>query len=209
MPKSGSVVAVDASGRAISERRFVDAQVRETVLPALDVTSTDTAYLTLKLAPASVQASRSAGTAPARSGRREAPPLASTFRLEIDGVDATSVRRIESFTVAQQAAGSAGLAKERITLRAVSGSGGVVFPNLEVTLPEAAAQTWTAWAQEFLVRGRNDDSAEKTGRLILLSADARTGVLRIEFQGVGIAALRPVEGGMVRALLYVEDMKLR
>ena len=64
-------------------------------------------------------------------------------------------------------------------------SGPLSFPNLTVTLPELSAATWQAWFDDFVVKGNNTDTQEKTGRLALLDGTLRERV-RIDLSNVGI-----------------------
>jgi hypothetical protein len=73
---------------------------------------------------------------------------------------------------------------------AAPGPGPLSFPNLTVTLPESSAATWQAWFDAFVVKGYNDDSQEKTGRLALLDPALREHV-GIDLFNVGIFRLTP------------------
>ncbi len=54
--------------------------------------------------------------------------------------------------------------------------GKLEFPNLRITIPATYAEIWRRWFNEFVVRGINDETAEKTGTLSLLAPN-RTEVL--------------------------------
>ena len=47
--------------------------------------------------------------------------------------------------------------------------GRIDFPNLRVTISELDAGPWGDWAQDFLVKGNNDDSHEKSGAIVFLA----------------------------------------
>ncbi len=102
--------------------------------------------------------------------------LPASFRLQIDGLDATKVSRIEGLTIVSKAAENpAGeprdLQKEAATLE---------ISNLVMTLAESGIAGWKAWFEDFVVKGNNADANEKNGSLEYLTNDK---------QGVQLAIL--------------------
>jgi hypothetical protein len=91
----------------------------------------------------------------------------------------------------------------------------VDFPDLRITLSEVSAQTWLDWHQSFVVDGENSDQAEKTGKIVLLSANLKDVLGEIRLFGLGIYRLAPKKqetgAEAVRRLvadLYCERMEL-
>jgi len=210
--KTGSLVVADAQMQAQSEQKFFDATIASTTIPAVDATSKEPAYITLALAPAYTRIQKPVGKiAPAESGTGgQKVFLPFNFKLEIDGLDCSKVTRVESFTVKQTwQAGAAG--SDRIqTVQ----PGKLEFPNLRITLAEANAQSFLDWHERFVIKGENGDSAEKNGRLTLLTSNPQAELLRIRFFNMGICGLQPEEIGRgadpVRQLMvemYVERME--
>ncbi|MBI4280327.1 MAG: phage tail protein [Armatimonadetes bacterium] len=184
--KSGAIVAADYQSEAKRQWEFLNALITETTIPACDGASREPAHLTVKFAPEYIkQKSASGKVADAGKKGQQKMWLPSNFRLEIAGLDCSKVSKIDAFTVKQAIAtddigGERGVAKE---------PGGVEFPNLRITLSEAGAQSWMDWCEDFVIKGRNDESREKSGTLTLLAPDARTELARVTFRSVGIFKL--------------------
>lgn len=207
--KNGAIVEADATFQAQAERRFTDALLTETTIPAMDASSKEPAYLTVKFAPESIEFNRG-------SGKVAAPPskqkqfISSSFRFELDGLDASRVSKVDAFTVRQTTTAEA-LGEERVLRRE---AGTLEFPNLRVTLAESAAQTWRDWFEDFVLRGRNDDGQERSGALVFLDPALKE-LGRVTFQNVGIFALRrqpttsTEQVARVVAELYCEKMELK
>ncbi|MEN6426344.1 MAG: phage tail protein [Phycisphaerales bacterium] len=209
--KSGCLVALDFDMTPKSERQFRDALLTETTIPAMDGSSKEPAYLTIKFAPELIRV-----TSPTTKFEPPAPTpsqkqcLACNFRLEIDGIDCTKVSRVESFTV-KQATVTDDIGDARDYAKE---PGKLEFPNLKITLAEAAAQPFAAWHEDFVVKGNNDESKEKAGSLSLLSPDRAKTLAKIKFYNLGIFRMTPVKSeagsdsiARVEVELYVERME--
>jgi len=209
--KDGSIVSADYALTSKSERQFFHALLTETTFPALDAASKDPAHLTIKFAPEYTKTTKASGklTTPAKQAQKKW--VASNFRLELDGLDCTKVSAIDSFTVKQAiATDDIGDARDY-----VKEPGKLEFPNLRVTMPEAAAATWQTWFDDFVINGNNDDAKEKSGAIVFLSPDRKAELARVNLFNVGIFALRRkaqeanVESvRRVTAELYCERMEL-
>ena len=84
------------------------------------------------------------------------------------------------------------------------------MPNLAVTLPEADAESFFAWHEEFVINGSN---GEKNGTLDYLAPNLGQTLFTIQFENLGIFRLTPekVEAGSeqirrVKAEMYCEAM---
>jgi hypothetical protein len=84
--------------------------------------------------------------------------------------------------------------------------------NLVVTLPEKSVQSFRDWFDDFVVKGNAGSEQEKTGSLEFLAADLKTWLFRLDFMGLGILSLAPVEATTadrirrMRAEMYVEEI---
>ena len=85
-----------------------------------------------------------------------------------------------------------------------------------MTFSAADLPKWSAWFDEFVVKGSNDDQHELSGAIVLLAPDRKQELARVELQQVGIFALRrdSAEAGRdqvarVVAELYCERMALK
>jgi phage tail-like protein len=207
--KDGSVIVTDASLQAKSERQFFHALISEVSFPALDASSKDAAYLTVKYSPEYTREVKAAGKLIAPKQPAQKRFVTSGFRLELEGLDCTKVSKIDSFTVSQAfTADDIGQSRD-----IVKEPGKLDFPSLRITLVEAGAATWAQWFDDFVLKGNNDESKEKRGRIVFLAPDLKQELGRIELYNVGIFALRhPVATGdqVARAVadLYCERMEL-
>jgi hypothetical protein len=180
--KDGSIVACDYNLEAKSEREFLRALITETGIPACDGASKEPGYITLKFSPELTRVKKASGkeSVPAKSMQKLWLPR--DFKLDIDKLDCTRVSRIEPFTVKQSTvhddAGDArNLAEE---------PGKIEFPNLKISVSDVNSHTWREWHESFVIKGNNDETFEKHGRLILLAPNLTTELAEIKFFGLGI-----------------------
>jgi hypothetical protein len=195
---SGAVVLADYNFNVMARREFQDALITETSLPALDASSKEPAFLTVKLAPELVRLSKAGGTVPSTLAAKQRPWLCSNFRLEIPGLDCARVKKIDPFRVGNKVtADNAGEERgRRLEPAAFSVS------DLVITMPESSAETWRDWAQSFLVEGKNDDGQEKSGELVLLGTDLSE-IARVHLSGLGIQSLRQEKAETANAIRNV------
>jgi hypothetical protein len=196
--KSGSLIQLDLNNQARSELRFENAVIVSTTLPAMDAASKAQALLTVRLAPATTIRSAASGPVAGLSAKPKRPWMQSNFRLQVDGLDATRVSRLDAVTV-------------------TSGEKGVIeFSDVRALLDEPTAKTWTDWHEQFVVEGKNDPSNERAGSLDLLSADLKTQLASVKLSGLGIHRLtreQAAEGAGAQvsrlvAELYCQRMEL-
>jgi hypothetical protein len=90
------------------------------------------------------------------------------------------------------------------------------FPNLRITLAESSSQTWTAWFDDFVVRGMSGDADEKKGKLTFLAPDLKSALGEVTLFNLGIFRLEPEAQPVaaqtvarIRAELYCERMELK
>jgi phage tail-like protein len=212
----GSIVALDYSLQPKSERQFTQAIITETTIPAADASSKEPAYITLKFAPETTRITKPNSAASSKSeygtyGKNEQKVwLPCNFKLEIDGIDCSKVNRIEPFTVKQTlATSSVGSARDT-----VKEPGKLEFPNLKITIPESAAQPFLDWHESFVIKGNNDEKAEKGGTLTFLMPSRPEPLAQIKFYNLGIFRVQPEKNEAnsdsvkrVQVELYVERME--
>ena len=209
--KDGSVVVTDQSLQAKSERQFFHALISEVTIPATDASSKDAAYLTVKFSPEYTREVKAAGKLIMPKPAAQKRFLASSFRLEIDGLDCTKASKIDAFTVRQTVAADDVGDSRDVTKE----PGKLDFPNLRITLAESAAATWVAWFEDFVIKGNNDEASEKRGRIVFLTPNRQDELGRIELHNLGIFALRHPAPAAAEAVsrvvaeLYCERMELQ
>ena len=209
--KSGSIVAMDYQLNAKSQRQFTSALITETTVPALDGSSKEPAYLTIKFAPEIIRTLKSADKPAGDYGKSEQKLfLPSNFQLQIDGLDCSKVNRIEPLTVKQTAiTDDIGEARDHL-----KEPGKLEFPNLKITVAEAAAQPFIDWHEDFVIQGNNDEKKEKNGTLTLLAPNRKDVLARIKFFNLGIFRVQPPKTeanadqlARVQVEMYVERME--
>jgi hypothetical protein len=207
-PKSGSIVDLDFDYRSVGEREFKDALITQTTIPALDGLSHDAAYVTVKITPTSIRQSAGSGTVLKPAGTQKTL-LVSNFRFEMDGLDGKGVARIESFSVGQPVATD----NVGVTRDYEKQAGNLVFPNLQISLNQSSASSWSQWFNDFVVMGNNGDDKEKNGRIAFLDPYLKE-LGRINLFNCGIFRLAPAKTQAADAIkrltaeLYCERMEL-
>src|SRR5215831_7739449 len=182
--KDGSVIITDPKGHVKSEREFFNALITETTIPAMDASSKDAAFLTLKFSPEFTRLKKGSGKVDdnlEKGKRAQKKWLPANFRLEIDGLDCTRVSKVDSFTV-KQATVSEDIGVARDQIRA----GKLEFPNLRITLQEFAAQSWFDWHEDFVIKGNCGDDKERNGALTFLAPTLKDELARVDFFHLGI-----------------------
>ncbi len=199
--QDGVVIACDFDNNAKSQREFTEALITEIGFPACDAASKDAAVLAVKFEPRTVRTVKGSGKLSWNfKNASQRLWLPSNFRLEIDGLDCSKVSKVDALTFKQTS-------KDE--------PGGLEVPNLKVTLPEASAQTWVAWHEDFVIKGNNDQSKEKGGRLVFLSPNRQTELLTLVFHNLGIFRLadekHQANGDAIKRMsaeLYCERIEL-
>jgi hypothetical protein len=207
----GAIVAVSSQRKAVSERQFFRAFLSEVAIPAMDAAAKEPAYLALKLAPEFHRAKAGSGATVSVPTAKKKAWLPSNFRLEIDGLDCKHVSKIDAFAVTQKVAEDA-VGEMRDFLKEPSR---LEFPSLRITLAESSSQTWTAWFDDFVVKGLSGDANEKSGKLSFLAPDGKAVLGEVTFFNLGIFRLEPEPQAVaetiarIRAELYCERMELK
>jgi hypothetical protein len=211
--QSGSLVACDQNLEAKAERQFKNALITEVTIPKLDASSKDAVWLGLSFAPEAVRFQAASGKASGGDPKHpEKLLLASSFKLAIDGLDCSKVRKIDSMSVRQRTIQDGIVGKER---EYELHPGGLEFPNLKVTFSEVAAEPWMKWLEDFVIQGNCEENHHKNGTLELLAPDKGPKLAAIKFFGLGICKLShsaPAEGDSEQMLftaeMYCERMEL-
>jgi len=212
----GAVITADFNHKEVARMNFFQALITEVGFPALDASSKDAAKMTVKFAPEYTRTvAKTGGAIKGEIGKGQQKKwLPSNFKLEIDGLTnaCNHVNKIEQLTIKQKVVDHP-VGHLRDYQREPAH---IEFPNLVITCAEAYADELYAWHEEFVIKGNNDNSKEKTGMLQYLASDTKTALFTLEFQGLGIFKLTPekVEAHSenirrVKAELYCEQIKFK
>jgi hypothetical protein len=174
--KDGAVIVFEG-GKEISRLNWNGGQITEIDFPALDAGSNDSFSMTIKISPERTRNVEGGGhPAVAMAARKNW--LTSNFRLTIEGLEEACkhVSRIEPVSLAWKTA--------RPMIAEMSEYSRVepvdVDPgNLVITIAESQAKGFYGWFDDFVVKGKNSESYEKTGRL-------ESGPFSLKFGNLGI-----------------------
>ena len=182
--RDGAIVATDAQYKEQSRPEFASALITQVTFPALDGASKDAAYMTVKLQPE--YTSRAKGSGGQLGAKTTAKKwLRSNFRLTLGDLDCSRVTKIDSLKIERkmvedEIGAQRGYAKQ---------PGNFEVSDLVVTLPEAYAQDFVDWHEDFVIKGNCSDGDELKGKLELLAPDLMTVLGTIELSNVGIFAI--------------------
>jgi len=211
--KDGSIIAADFNLQAKSVREFVNGLITETTIPAMDASSKDAAFMTVKFAPEFVRNKNGSGKVDQPVPPAQKKWLPSNFRLEIDGLDCTRVNKIDAFTVKLSVVSNSTGELSEVEVEPAH----VEFPNLVITFAESSAASWQKWFETFVVQSNNGDEQEKSGTLTFLAPDLKSELGKVSFFHLGIFKLdddasEDASGSViqrVKAELYCERMEFQ
>jgi len=187
--KSGSIVAYDFDGKERSRRNFYDALIAEVQFPALDAKAKAPAYITVKIAPETMDWAKAGGQpgSPVDLTKQKLW-IPANFRFRIDGFNGETmkwVQKVDALSVKQNIILNP-VGKELYVRKEV---GRIEFPNINFSLPENYVDEFYAWWKRFVGDGNHVSSDEHTGMIEYLSSDLRETLMTISFQGIGITGI--------------------
>jgi phage tail-like protein len=217
--KDGAIVIADFNYKQKAKRTFENALISEVTIPALDGSSKDAAYMTVKIVPESMGYEAIKGK---ESTKLDCAPglkqpnklwLCSNFKFTIDGFEENFKRvlKIDSFTIKQQILEYPH--GNRRTVRRVPGR--VDFPNIAVYVPLVdALELMDQVNSRLITYDAPDDENGMTGSLEFIGTDDST-LCTINLTGVDITSAEHQKydaGGdafaMVKLQIQVETMEL-
>jgi hypothetical protein len=206
--KNGYVVAADYNYKAKSYRHFRDALITEITIPALDSSSTDTSFFTIKFDAEEItyQAGDDADIKSVANTKQKTW-LTSNFRLRLGDLPCGRVSKIDSFTIKQHIQQDA-VGSQRISTKEPTG---LEIPNLKVTFSASDVKPWVTFFDDF-VKGQG---AELSGAIEFLDPSLKEVLGSVDLFQVGIRSLAEDKGEANKdsikratAELYVERMML-
>jgi hypothetical protein len=206
--RDGAIVAMDAQYKEMWRREFSSALITEVQFPALDGAGKDSAFLTIKLQPEYTTRAKGSG---AKLGAAKASKkwLSSNFRLTLGGLDCSQVTKIDSLTIKRE------MPEDELgdVRNYANVPGDFDVSDLVVTLPEAYAQDFVDWHEDFVVKGNCSDGDELKGKLELLAPDLTEVLGTIELSNVGIFGISDDASSAnadsirtIKAEMYVEKV---
>jgi len=172
---SGEVKLLDSTGKSASRRTFQTAGIQTLTIPALDGTSKAPLSLTVGVKPSSTTYETDSSAA-AKINPKGKTALEANFRLSIDGVDTTSVAKIDSLTITQ-------------VLSATGVPQSVEVSNLVVSLAANSSAGWFSWFDDMLAAGDNSDVEEREGKIEFLGSNRQEVLGTVELHGLGLISI--------------------
>ncbi|MCH8206943.1 MAG: hypothetical protein IH956_08055 [Chloroflexi bacterium] len=210
--KNVEVHACDFDQNSMDVRECSTVQISEVTIPALDGSSKEPAYLTVKLVPESIRYRPGDGSGIADGGVPAKRWLSSNFQFSLGDLPCSRVAKIDSFTWKRSfVRDEVGAFREPTNHPAE-----VEVPNLKLTVSMADINSWQAWFQSFVIDGRCSEADELSGAITFLAPDLRQELAEIQISNVGIIGLDTVtyeanreEVARFTVELYCEQMKFR
>jgi hypothetical protein len=187
--RNGSISHADFNLKKTLEHEFREALITETSFPALDGAAKEPAYMKVKIQPEYVRLRKMTGDERLKGaqGPKQKLWVASSFRLNIDGIDeAKYANKIEAFTIKQ------GIKKlytgvERFPQVEPTK---LEFPNIVGTISLEYADKLLEWQEQYIMKGRQDPSAQKTGSIEFLSPQRDKTLFNLNLYEVGLMSLQ-------------------
>lgn len=212
MRKNGYVAAANFDKKAMAYRHFRDALITEITIPAMDASSKDSAYFTVKFDAEEITYQDGDGAdLKGTVNTKQKKWLNSNFRLRLGDLPCSKVSKIDAITlkqgIVQDDVGEFRIATKEPTKMEV--------PNMKVTFSAADVKPWAQWFENFVIKGLNTDSDELVGAIEFLDPSGKDVLGSLELQQVGIFSLNAEKleagkDGIHRyvAEFYVERMAL-
>lgn len=208
--RSGELIAANFDYEAQSAREFVEAYISEVTIPALDGSSKEPAYMTVKFDPERIRYSKRSGEKlKGKIGSATKKWLCSNWRFELGSLPTSRVAKIDSFTWKQAVIkDEVGQFREPTKHPAK-----VEVPNLKLTISMADIEPWRMWHQSFIIDGKCAEEDELTGSITFLGPDLKEELAEIQLDHVGLISLQQAkqeankeEVARFEVELYVEQM---
>jgi hypothetical protein len=206
----GAVVFLDRNYQPLRRLEWTKGSIVSVTWPRLDSGGAKTsAQLTIAIRPASTQTLvGTGGGVPKPTAKAVSKWTGSSFTLRLPGIDCSMVNSIEALAVTQTFSAPT-------TRRGSPKPDPLGVGDLVVEISEVRAADFVAWADDFLRRGNNGPSQEKTAILTALDSSRKFELLTLKLSGVGLWRLEPSrqQEGMdsvsrLRASMYCEAAEL-
>jgi phage tail-like protein len=209
--KNGYVMACDYNYKAMGYRHFSNALITEITIPAMDGSSKDGAFFTVKFQPEKIEYADGDGQdAKGVVNVGQKKWLCSNFRLRLGDLDCTKVSKIDAITIKQGVVNDAVGEQREDTFEASK----LEIPNVKITLAASHAKTWIDWHKTFVVQGKCGQEDELNGAIEWLSPSGEVlGTLNLMQVGIFSLNTEDVEANkdsIARIVVecYVEGMTI-
>lgn len=214
-PKDGAIAFLDYALREHSRLEFAEALITEVAFPAADASSKESARMRVTIQPESSRFVAGSGVThpvPTIAKGHKAWQV-STFWFTVSGLESigNKVAKVAPMVVRRTVVADATGATRPIAMS----TGVLDVSDVVFWLPESEAAPVETWFEDFVVKGNNDSSNERTASLTFLEPSSRDELLRLELDGVGIFRISherdEANAGVlarVKVEMYCESVKL-
>lgn len=200
MRKTGAVIELNPKSKRKGRLDFTSALVKSLVLPELNRSAKDDAFMTVTVSPE--RTSYSASDGPQDLGvYTSASPKAwgvGAFRIQIDGLskECSHVTFISSLKLERK------IVPEKVgeTRDPVSEPGALEFPNIALKLPGSFADGFRKWADDAVVKG---NAKERDGSIDFFAPGSTSPYFNLKLDGLGIFGMAYAAGGRTSTALPV------
>jgi phage tail-like protein len=187
----GALAQTDYQGKTSDQVDFKNAILTEVDLPVLSATSKDPCAISITLLPESVARHKGSDNVGGKvSDPHKKKATSNMFRVDIPGVNAKRVSEVEAITLKRKVATDA-VGEARDYQKAAAGAWDVSNIVLHVSASDAA--DFISWQEDFVIKGNNSDSREKTLTLDVLDSSGKSPLITFQASNVGIISVSPEE----------------
>ncbi len=211
-PKTLSIVDTDFNYKAQSGIELTNATISKVTLPALDQQESKKAFVfELTLQPEVTRSIQPVSSTVSAGSKTTKAALAANFKVSLSGLPKTEgVAKVSSWSATQKASEAA--VGETRTLQKSPPT--VSLGTIDLSVLPAKSSEFDTWFDDFLIKGKNAQTDEKTLTIDLYDQSLKNVVMTYSFKGVGIfrAALGRNDGSEKLRTntysLYVEEAVL-
>jgi len=205
---SGAVILLDQNSKPRARREFYNAIVVEVVLPALDSSQKDSAYMQVTIQPEQGRTDSTSETVDlgVYAARLAKNWYINGFRFQIEGLvtDSQHVTHIDSIDLKQ---GMKKMYTGQDRFPQIEPTK-VEFPNINFEVPATHGEGFLKWYNES-VKGNGTSVQPRSGSIEFLAPGSNTPYFGLGLNGVGPFSLQRQGANALRIGLYCDSMTFR
>jgi len=213
--KNGALIVADFNRKAVQQREFKQALISEVAFPLADAAAKDATYIDVKWACETIRFLKGGGETISKPvNPKQGQFKSENFRFSLDGFDKMSakVSKVEKFTFKQSVQrDQIGFGRDYECI-----PGKIDLSDLKITFNESVVDDIAKYHEDFVIKGINDVTQEKTFLLEFMDQKRENVLLAIEGRGVGIHKLTRSDNtnledkvATVTAEFYVDEILIK
>lgn len=189
--KDGALIMADFNGDEQRRINFHQALITECSFSNLDAASKDGVYCDIKCQAEMIRHVKGSGKVGTALGSRAKDWMCSNFKIEIPGLDCTTVSKVELPKFSQKVAQDAvGHLREQAWI-----PGSLELSDLSVTFAPGAGgkveDQWMQAAEKWFIAGETLEEQHLTITVTFFAPDQKTVLGEITYGGCGMSSLKP------------------